>query len=611
MDITKKQLKDMIASSIKQQIVAREKVNESKTRLTRDELKGMVKQMMASVLSEGGLPEPPEEVVPGGMAGFGTSDEEGAEAEEKEQGNWNAFLVKQFKKEFGEDMTSYEGLPRKERMAFLKRAKAKFDGGMNEGQDMCEDCGKAHTDMDECGVARGITTVMDEAKDKDDDDDDSDDKDDKKGGFVPFTKKDGGKKGGKKDDDDCDDDDSDDDEDKDEVTVESFRRIIRKMIIEESADLKKKLNEPLDEQFFDKVKQAVGGKIDQHRAKSQFKDNIGELISDFFESAWVLQQRLDKDRYIDAIHGVPEDGQKYIEVILHYLNKAKQAWRGLEDGYAKLYPNRENFREEIYKWSEKFLDIDASKVTDTIGWFHEARRYEEEFKKKHKELGTDYKLANEAKNLESFVSSTISNLLKNKGLSEQNYVVARWVDKHQGGPGYRIKHVIRPNGVGDAALIGSLVKEKDFEDIFGRNAKAYANFDDIPKRVRDSWGRVNEIFGFGKKKSEPEVELSADEQFREELEKAYYDYKMEGQNFGSFRQYIGHGPTRDVVNDLSTLFGIAHEDGGDEAMHKLGLDFIESTGRRSKKLGYDWIVQNGLEKYFHPGVLDVLKSITK
>ncbi len=473
MDITKKQLKDMIASSIKQQIVAREKVNESKTRLTRDELKGMVKQMMASVLSEGGLPEPPEEVVPGGMAGFGTSDEEGAEAEEKEQGNWNAFLVKQFKKEFGEDMTSYEGLPRKERMAFLKRAKAKFDGGMNEGQDMCEDCGKAHTDMDECGVARGITTVMDEAKDKDDDDDDSDDKDDKKGGFVPFTKKDGGKKGGKKDDDDCDDDDSDDDEDKDEVTVESFRRIIRKMIIEESADLKKKLNEPLDEQFFDKVKQAVGGKIDQHRAKSQFKDNIGELIS------------------------------------------------------------------------------------------------------------------------------------------EQNYVVARWVDKHQGGPGYRIKHVIRPNGVGDAALIGSLVKEKDFEDIFGRNAKAYANFDDIPKRVRDSWGRVNEIFGFGKKKSEPEVELSADEQFREELEKAYYDYKMEGQNFGSFRQYIGHGPTRDVVNDLSTLFGIAHEDGGDEAMHKLGLDFIESTGRRSKKLGYDWIVQNGLEKYFHPGVLDVLKSITK
>ena len=73
-------------------------------------------------------------------------------------------------------------------------------------------------------------------------------------------------------------------------------------------------------------------------------------------------------------------------------------------------------------------------------------------------------------------------------LSEQ-YVVGRWLDSHQnGGPGYVIKDVIRSNGVRDVGLVGSVMSADELKDTFGQNVKVYANFDDIPKKVRARWG---------------------------------------------------------------------------------------------------------------------------
>ena len=70
----------------------------------------------------------------------------------------------------------------------------------------------------------------------------------------------------------------------------------------------------------------------------------------------------------------------------------------------------------------------------------------------------------------------------------EKYVVGRWLDSHQnGGPGYVIKDVIRPNGVSDAGLVGYM-SAGEFKKKFGQNVKVYANFEDIPKKVRARWG---------------------------------------------------------------------------------------------------------------------------
>jgi len=182
--------------------------------------------------------------------------------------------------------------------------------------------------------------------------------------------------------------------------VKITKQYLVKVIKEE---LDKTLNEPLDERMFDKVKQAVGGKIDQHRARAKFKDNLDELADQFFHSANILNQYIvDKGSpsqsekvqrivdlrqgdlaWIDAMHEDPEDGQKYIEFILRYLDKAKLAFNGLYDLYNLAYPNQGGDLSVLYDWEGvSDYDLDDSDVRDRIGLFQDVKRSEEALKKK-------------------------------------------------------------------------------------------------------------------------------------------------------------------------------------------------------------------------------------
>lgn len=207
MNITKQQLKDLVASAIKSQVKQnKQNVNEAKTQLTRHELKKMVKEAMEKVMAEETKDEHNyEEFFRAKMKEmFGTESLDDLSAKDRKKffsavdhdwkaknesmdeqsgddqtARWHAYLKKCFKEEYGKEFEEgYDELSSEERRAFLRNCRADFKSmdegrgmceqcGMseakcecNEDGEMCEKCGEKHDEMSECGAEYTKTTVM-------------------------------------------------------------------------------------------------------------------------------------------------------------------------------------------------------------------------------------------------------------------------------------------------------------------------------------------------------------------------------------------------------------------------------------------------------------------